>query len=106
MINYLLIEMFRMKLDIFYNFYIEGFYDMKKFLDVRGFKEVEVDIFDDDDFVLEWIKMVNRKRYILKIFDSLFDEDKKLKFIKRIDWKDGYVLLKEIEELEEDGLFF
>ena len=48
----------------------------------------------------------NRKKHILRIADSLFDEDKKLKFIKRTDWKDEFVQLKETEEPQDDDLPF
>lgn len=106
MINHPLTETLRTKLDIPYNFYIEGFMDMKKLLDARGFKEIEADLFDDDDFVSEWVKTANRKKHILKIADSLFDEDKKLKFIKRTEWNDEFVELRETEEPEDDGLPF
>lgn len=44
MINHPLTETLRTKLDIPYNFYIEGFHDMKKLLDARGFKEIEADL--------------------------------------------------------------
>ncbi len=106
MINHPLTETLRTKLDIPYNFYIEGFMDMKKLLDARGFKEIEVDLFDDDDFVSEWVKTANRKKHILKIADSLFDEEKKLKFIKRTEWNDNFVELRETEEPEDDDLPF
>lgn len=106
MINHPLTETLRTSLDIPYNFYIEGFNDMKKLLEARGFKEIEDDLFDDDDFFSEWIKTANRKKHILRIADSLFDEDKKLKFIKRTDWKDEFVQLKETEEPQDDDLPF
>lgn len=106
MINHPLTETLRTKLDIPYNFYIEGLLDMKKLLEARGFKEIEVDPFDDNNIASEWVKTVNRKKHILKVSDSLFDEDKKLKFIKRTDWKDEYVDLNETEEPQEDDLPF
>ncbi|MBK7359192.1 MAG: DUF4062 domain-containing protein [Saprospiraceae bacterium] len=106
MINHPLTETLRTKLDIPYNFYIEGFHDMKKLLDARGFKEIEADLFDNDDFVSEWVKTANRKKHILKISDGLFDEDKKLKFIKRTDWNEEFVQLKETEEPQDDDLPF
>lgn len=106
MINHPLTETLRTKLDIPYNFYIEGFVDMKRLLDARGFKEVEADLFDKDDFVSEWAKTANRKKYTLQIADSLFDDDKKLKFIKRTDWQDEYVKLNETEEPQDDDLPF
>jgi len=106
MINHPLTETLRTKLDIPYNFYIEGFHDMKKLLEARGFKEIEPDLFDSEDYISEWVKTANRKKYILKISDLLFDDDKKLKFIKRTDWNEEYVQLKETEEPEDDGLPF
>jgi hypothetical protein len=106
MINHPLTEILSIKLDVPYNFYIEGYYDMKNLLDARGFKEVEAEFLDDDDFVSRWVKKVNRKIYILRISDKIFDEDKKLKFIKKTDWNDDFVELKEAEEPPEDDLPF
>lgn len=106
MINHPLTETLRTKLDIPYNFYIEGFTDMKKLLEARGYKEIEADFFDNDDFMSEWVKTANRKKHILKVADNLFDEDKKLKFIKRTDWQDEFVVLSETEEPQDDDLPF
>jgi len=106
MINHPLTEVLRTKLDIPYNFYIEGFHDLKSLLEARGFKLVSTDLFGADKLFLEWHKSANRKKYSLKIADSLFDEDMKLIFIKRTDWKDGFVLMIESEEPEDDDLPF
>jgi Domain of unknown function (DUF4062) len=106
MINHPLTEILSIKLDIPYNFYIEGYYDMKSLLDARGFKELEAEFLKADDFISEWVKKANGKEYILKISDKIFDEDKKLKFIKKSDWNDDFVQLKETEEHQEDDLPF
>jgi hypothetical protein len=106
MINHPLTETLRTKLDIPYNFYIEGFMDMKKLLEARGFKEIEADLFDNDDYVSEWVKTANRKKHTLQVADSLFDDDKKLKFIKRTDWQDEFVKMHETEEPQDDDLPF
>lgn len=106
MINHPLVETIRTKLKIPYNFYLEGFADLKQLLEARGFKESEPEPWDDEDFISEWINNSNRKKLILKISDTLFDEDKKLKFIKRTDWKDEYVELKEIDAPKNDDLPF
>lgn len=107
MINHPLTETLRTKLDIPYNFYIEGFTDMKKLLEARGFKENENNaIFDDDLQISTWSKSANRKKYTIEISNSLFDEDKKLKFIKRTDWKDDYVIMHESEDLQDDDFPF
>lgn len=106
MINHPLTETLRTKLDIPYNFYIEGFHDMKMLLDARGFKEIVENPFEDNYLVSEWVKTANRKKYILKISDGLFDEEQKLKSIKRTDWKDEYVIFNETEDPEDDDLPF
>ncbi len=107
MINHPLTETLRTKLDIPYNFYIEGFTDMKKLLEARGFKENENNaIFDDDLQISKWSKTANRKKYTIEISNSLIDEDKKLKFIKRTDWKDDYVIMHESEDLQDDDFPF
>lgn len=106
MINHPLVETLRTTLEIPYNFYIEGFNDMKQLLVARGFKEIESDPWDDDDNLSEWVKVANRNKHNLKISDDLFDEEKKLKFIKKTDWKDEYIVLLEQEEPEDDDLPF
>ena len=88
MINHPLVENIKTKLEIPYNFYIEGVDDMRKLLVARSFKEVCF----DNPIYYEWEKIENRKKIYLKIDSSLF-EDGKLKFIKRTDWKNNEVLL-------------
>ena len=106
MTNHPLVESLRNNLNIPYNFYIEGYSDLRQLLDARGFKEIETDPWDDDDFVSEWVNSANRKKINLKISDILFDDDKKLKFLKRTDWKDEYVQFTISEEPNEDDLPF
>lgn len=106
MINHPLVETLRTKLEIPYNFYIEGFHDLKELLVARGFKENEPDPWDDNDFFSIWLKTVNKKTTTLTISDSIFDEEKRLKFIKRTDWNDDFAVIYETEEPEEDDLPF
>lgn len=106
MINHPLTEILRTKLDIPYNFYIEGYSDMNKLLEARGFKEVPASLIESNISYSEWVKSANRKKQTLKIADGLFDSDNKLKFIKRTDWKDEHVILSEIDDPEDDGLPF
>lgn len=102
MINHPLVETLRTKLSISYNFYIEGFSDMKQLLEARGFKEIEADPWDTEDNVSVWIKSVNRKKYYINISDTLFDDDRKLKFLKRTDWNDDFLTFNEVEETGND----
>lgn len=103
MINHPLVESLGTMLEIPYNFYIENFSDLKQLLIARGYKENEPDyLLDEEDFVSEWRKLNNKKEYILKISDSIFDEERKLKFIKRTEWNEDYVILDIIEEDDED----
>ncbi|MBL7703118.1 MAG: DUF4062 domain-containing protein [Ferruginibacter sp.] len=99
MINHPLVETLRTKLEIPYNFYIEGLQDLKQLLNARSFKELEV--MPWDEFSL-WGKSANRKEITLTISNLLFDEDKKLKFLKRTDWKEDYVKIQEKEEAVDD----
>lgn len=102
MINHPLVESLRTKLSIPYNFYIEGFSDMKQLLDARGYKEIEADPWETEDNVSVWIKTINRKKFYINISDTLFDEDKKLKFLKRTDWNDDLLTFNEVEENSDD----
>lgn len=99
MINHPLVETLRTKLEIPYNFYIEGLQDLRQLLIARGFKDIEAAPWEDFS---EWSKSVSRKIITLKISNFLFEEDKKLKFLKRTDWKDEYVNLKEQDEASDD----
>jgi len=105
-INHTLVETLRTLLSIPYNFYIEGVTDMNGLLEARGFKKDELsDAFEVDEYY-NWEKDTKRKSVIIKISKSLFDEDGRLKFIKKSDWKDDYVIYKENDKPEEDGLPF
>ena len=106
MINHPLVESLKIKLDIPYNFYIEGYHDMNKLFDARGFKELKPEFIDNSDLAYEWIKTNNRKQYILKVSNQIFDEENKLRFIKRTDWKYDYVSFNEVEVPEDDELPF
>lgn len=102
MINHPLVESLRTSLSIPYNFYIEGFSDMKQLLEARGFKEIETEPWEPEDNVSVWIKSISRKKYYINISDTLFDDDKKLKFLKRTDWNDNLLTFNEVEEKGDD----
>lgn len=106
MINHPLVETLRTKLEIPYNFYIEGFADLKELLAARGYKIEEPSPWDDEDFVSLWIKNSGRKRLELRISDIPFDDEHKLKFMRRTEWDEDYVTLIEIETEEHDDLPF
>lgn len=102
MINHPLVESLRTSLDIPYNFYIEGLHDLKQLLNARSYKENEADLWDDDDEVSSWTKTVNKKEWLLTISDNIFDDEGKLRPIKKTEWDDSYVQLNEVEEQEEE----
>lgn len=106
MINHPLTETLKTILNIPYNFYIEGLSDMKEILKARNFKEIEHFFLDNNDSFSRWSKTQNRKTYILEVSNSLFDEDKKLKFIKRTDWQDNFIILNKTEIQQDDDLSF
>jgi len=104
MINHPLVETLRTKLAIPYNFYIEGFNDLKELLSARGFTYQESDPWINN---FEFRKANNRKNYELAIAKSLFDDDLKLKFIKRTDWVENLANYTEVEIVDdEDDLPF
>jgi hypothetical protein len=99
MINHPLIESLKKKLNIPYNFYIEGINDMKELLNARSYVEEETDDFSN------WLKSNKKNTYLLKIdVNSLFDEHSKLKYIKTADWKEDYIQLKHIDTIQDDDL--
>jgi hypothetical protein len=106
MINHPLVEALGTKLEIPYNFYIEGFTDLKELLGARGYKLIAQAPWEEEDFVSLWIKDSGRKKIELRISDIPFDEELKLKFMKKTEWSDDYVTLIEVEEEEHDDLPF
>lgn len=106
MINHPLVEELKSKLDVTYNFYFEGLEDVKQLLRARGYSFDEELPFGDPEPNYEWKKSHNRKDYRLKISKDVFEEDNRLKFIRKSDWKDDYVSLEVIESEEDDALPF
>lgn len=102
MINHPLVEELKSKLDVSYNFYFEGIEDVKQLARARGYSFTEELPFGDSEPFYEWEKTANRKTYILKISKEVFEDDDRLKFIRKSDWKDDYVS-HTIEEKEEDN---
>lgn len=110
MINHPLVESLRTTLQIPYNFYIDGYSDMKQLLDAWGFIEFNASEFemleptpwDGYDLVSVWIKFQNKKKFYLRIANDIFDEEMKLRFIKKTDWKDTFLTFNEVEETEVD----
>lgn len=102
MINHPLVEALGSKLEIPYNFYIEGFTDLKELLGARSYKLIIPDPWEEEDFVSLWVKDSGRKRFELRISDIPFDEELKLKFMKKTEWNDDYVTLTEVEEEQDD----
>lgn len=105
-INHPLGETLREHLDIPYNFYIEGTEDLNQLLIARGFKKDEPAPWEDEVDFLIWLKDTRRKVITLKISKKLFDEEDRLRFIKKTDWITESVDLKEEEKAEDDDLPF
>ena len=78
-------------MDIPYNFYVEGIGDLNELLLARGFKMEEELPFGEPDKEYSWVKETNRKRYSLTIDKVIFENEGKLKFIKKTDWDDDWV---------------
>lgn len=106
MINHPLVEKLRTLLEIPYNFYIEGFNDLNQLFAARGFKRMESMPEPEDVGFYYWNKEMKRKKIKIRISEQLFDEDKKLKFVNKSDWKQEFVFYDESEVLQDDDLPF
>ncbi|MBA6157025.1 DUF4062 domain-containing protein [Tenacibaculum sp. S7007] len=101
-LNHPLVEKVRENLQIEYSFYIEGFNDLNKLLEARGYTKDEFDEIFSDNTPNEyyWLKETERKNIKITISKEIF-ENNKLKFIKKNEWKEEYFLYqtsdKEIE---------
>lgn len=105
-VNHLLVENLKIRLEIPYNFYIEGLSDMTELFKARGFSYHNDNPFEAEtaDFYL-YSKKTKNKRIKIKVSHELFDSEGKLKFIKRTDWKDSFLQYDEEdiqEPIEED----
>lgn len=104
MINHPLVEEIAKLLKIPYNFYIEGFDDMRKLLNARSFSHELNEIRVDTEY---HVFTNNSIGYRLLINSNLFDNDYKLIFIRRTDWDDNNVIYEEIQEIDDyDNLPF
>ncbi|MGV0923789.1 DUF4062 domain-containing protein [Empedobacter tilapiae] len=105
MINHPLVEKLSNILKISYNFYIEGYDDTRSLLRARSYILQEFINEINGINYYEFIKKHSGKIYTINISSTLYDEEDKLKFIKKTDWKDEYVLYS-VEDDEEDNLPF
>ena len=107
MINHPLVEKLKTILEIPYNFYVEGFEDLRLLLTARGFSFDNTELpWDDDSSFYTWTKDSNRKEYKLTINKSIFENDNKLKFIKRPEWNDSLLTFVVTEKEQKDELPF
>ncbi|GLU45527.1 DUF4062 domain-containing protein [Allomuricauda sp. NBRC 101325] len=97
MINHPLVEEIKDYLQIEYLFYIQELLDLDSLLKARGFHAINA----DDDF-WKWENTRRNKVQKISISREVFDEESKLKFFKKSDWKKNYVLFDEEEEAEDD----
>lgn len=107
MINHPFTEKLKTELNIPYNFYIEGFNDLVSLLSARAFVKQD-DLFEKEgSFYFRFIKKQKSKQYILLINTVLFDEDERLKFLKRTEWSESLFLsFSEDLQKEDDDLPF
>lgn len=92
MINHPFTEKLKSEVDIPYNFYIEGYTDLVSLLNARSYHLQKKEVKRDGRNYYEFIKKQKSKQYILLIDTSLLDDDNKLKFLKRTDWSDEYLI--------------
>ncbi len=107
MINHPFTEDLKSKLDIPYNFYIEGFSDFTALMKARFFKMIDNNYGQDDgiDLFYKFVKKQKGKVYTLLVNQEVFDEDNRLRFIRRTDWSDSFIEYY-IEDDDDDDLPF
>lgn len=100
MINHPLVEEIKEYLQIDYLFYIQELLDVENLLKARGFTGINSDI-------IYWnFEHIRRnKKQKLSISREIFDDDLKLKFYRKTDWKKSFVKFTE-EDDEDDDLPF
>ena len=100
-IDHPLVGRLKKLLDVPYNFYIEGYKDLKALLNARGYHPTNVEGV--------WTGGLNKENNKLTISMDLF-ENEILKYIRHDEWKDDYVKLEEIvtkpENKEPDDIPF
>ena len=108
MINHPLIGALREKLNIPYNFYIEGVNDLMKLLEARGYSISPDEAPCDDDYT--WIKFSKNGtlKETLTISKKIFDEENRLKYVNKSNWDDNYInqSFLNIPSSKEDDLPF
>lgn len=72
--------------------------EMASWLAARGYQELPAHQWDSPEFS-EWLNNTQKRtEYLLRIRNSIFDEDKKLKVYTVEEWDDAWIQLEEIEE--------
>lgn len=99
MVNHPLVERLKVYLEISYLFYFESIKDVKKLFEARRYNFINKTI--SSEIYYEWNLTFNKKSTTIKIAISLFDDDGRLKFIKKSDWKDDYVV-REVYDISNE----
>lgn len=95
MINHPLTGELKVKLKIEYPIYIEEMMDVDKLVRAKGFNGIE-----DTESHWMWERELRGERVTLGVSRELFDSEDKLKFLKKTDWDDSY-LITQREEYDE-----
>jgi len=100
MINHPLVEEIKEYLQIDYLFYIQELLDVENLLKARGFIGIHSDM---NYWNFEHVR--RNKKQKLSISREIFDDDLKLKFYRKTDWKKSFIKFTE-EDDEDDDLPF
>lgn len=102
MMNHPLVNSIKNKLKIEYNFFIEGIPDLEKLLVARGYHDTSnlpwLDMSTDGYY--EFDNANARKR--IRLHNSLFEKDGRLKYIKANEWSDDWVQLVDLSIGDDD----
>lgn len=106
MISHPLVERLRKELEITFSFYFESKEDVENLILAAGYG-YESDYVDEEHLDMSlWKKIKKDKIYYLSICNQIFDENCKLKFYRKGDWDESFVVFEEEQDENYDDLPF
>ena len=97
--NHPLFQALKKHLNVSYRVYFLNLDELNAWLGARKCSKVDKEFWDGPNY-MEWTSEWFAKRKLLKIKASLFETDGRLKVLTPDEWKDSYVLLKDLPEDE------
>jgi len=91
--NHPAMEQLRTLLEVDYRVYFANLEDLNRWLSARRYSPVKSDHWDDP-LVREWVRKDDKKQFLLKMKESIFLPDGKLKIFTASDWDKNNIVLE------------